>query len=74
MFRDPRTRHTRPPLPAILFFAGMTNRPDLIDDALMRPGRFEVKMEISELFTSDFTVLKSFPINPRTQSSTDPYF
>ena len=27
---------------------GMTNRPDLIDDALKRPGRLEVHKEIGE--------------------------
>jgi len=30
-----------------LLIIGMTNRPDLIDDALTRPGRLEVKLEIS---------------------------
>ena len=26
---------------------GMTNRKDLIDEALLRPGRFEVHVEVS---------------------------
>jgi vesicle-fusing ATPase len=30
---------------------GMTNRKDMLDDALLRPGRLEVHVEVGEFFT-----------------------
>ncbi len=47
---------------------GMTNRKDMIDDALLRPGRLEVQMEIGTRRLVQFSVsnqgMDSVPCSP----------
>lgn len=48
---------------------GMTNRLDLIDDALLRPGRFEIHLEIS--LPDESSRLEIFQIHTKQMSSND---
>jgi len=52
-----------------ILIIGMTNRPDLIDEALLRPGRLEVKKEIS--LPNEPGRLEIFKIHTEKMTSND---
>ena len=58
--------------PFQLYFTGMTNRRDLIDDALLRPGRLDVQVEIGlPDKDSRFDILKIHTAHMRKHNKID---